>query len=198
MGGERISDSLMRNLLRWLWIPLIALVVVALDQWTKSLIERSIPLNGGFAPFPALERYFNIVHFTNTGAAFGLLRGQGGLFAVVGIVVIVVVLIYSRNLSAGDWATRTLLGLQLGGAAGNLVDRLQTGHVTDFLLFTAPVGNRIYQWPAFNVADTSIVVGTILLVLLLLWQDRVAARKHAVAGFKGADHPAPTTETDPS
>jgi signal peptidase II len=61
----------------------------------------------------------------------------------------------------------------LGGAIGNLIDRLQhQGQVTDFLLFTLPVGNRIYQWPAFNVADSSLVVGTILLGLLLLQAER--------------------------
>jgi signal peptidase II len=61
------------------------------------------------------------------------------------------------------------LGLQLGGAIGNnLIDRVQLGHVTDFLLFSLPVGGRVYIWPAWNVADASIVVGTIGLVILLL------------------------------
>jgi signal peptidase II len=64
---------------------------------------------------------------------------------------------------------RIAFGLQLGGAFGNLIDRLtQNGHVTDFLLFSLPVGDRVYQWPAWNIADASIVVGTILLAILLL------------------------------
>ncbi len=163
----------MRAIGRWLWIPLVAAAVVALDQWTKGLVEAYVPLNSGFAPIPALAKYFNIVHYTNTGAAFGLLQGQRLLFLVIPVVVIVAVLFYARTLPPGHWAVRTCLGLQLGGAAGNLVDRIQRdGHVTDFLLFMLPVGDRVYQWPAFNVADTSIVVGTILLAFLLLWGEK--------------------------
>jgi signal peptidase II len=161
----------MRNL-RWLWVLLIATIVVALDQWTKGLVEAQIPLWQGIAPFPALAQYFNIVHWQNSGAAFGILRGQAGLFIVVAIVVVVILLIYSRYITYDSWWMRLALGLQLGGAVGNLIDRLtQNGLVTDFLLFQMPVGNRVYQWPAWNVADASIVVGTILLAILLLRAD---------------------------
>ncbi len=154
---------------RWLWVILIAAVIVAFDQWTKSLIEARIPLWQGYAPFPELARYFNLVHYQNSGAAFGLLRGQAGLFIVVAVVVIIIIVVYSRYLAYENWWMRLALGLQLGGAFGNLVDRLtQKGLVTDFLLFSLPVGGRVYEWPAWNVADASIVVGTILLAILLL------------------------------
>jgi signal peptidase II len=109
------------------------------------------------------------VHFQNSGAAFGLLRGGASFFIVVAVVVAIIIVIYSRYLAHENWGMRIALGLMLGGALGNLVDRItQDGLVTDYLLFTLPVGERVYQWPAFNVADTSIVVGTILLALLLL------------------------------
>ncbi len=109
------------------------------------------------------------MHFQNSGAAFGLLRGQAGLFIVVAVVVIVIIVMYSRYLTYDSWWMRLALGLMLGGAMGNLIDRLtQGGMVTDFLLFSLPVGDRVYQWPAWNVADASIVVGTILLAILLL------------------------------
>lgn len=158
----------MRNA-RWLWILLIAAIVVALDQWSKNLIEARIPLWQGFPPFPSLAQYFNLVHYQNSGAAFGLLRGQAGLFVVVAVVVIVIIVMYSRYLTYDSWWMRLSLGLMLGGAVGNLIDRLtQGGLVTDFLLFSVPVGGRLYQWPAWNVADASIVVGTIMLAILLL------------------------------
>jgi signal peptidase II len=158
----------MRNA-RWLWILLIAAIVVALDQWTKNLIEARIPLWQGFPPFPNLAQYFNLVHYQNSGAAFGLLRGQAGLFIVVAVVVIIIIVMYSRYLAYDSWWMRLSLGLMLGGAIGNLIDRLtQGGMVTDFLLFSIPVGGRLYQWPAWNVADASIVVGTIMLAILLL------------------------------
>lgn len=158
----------MRNI-RWIWVVVIAAVIVALDQWTKSLIETRIPLWGSVAPFPNLASYFNLVHYENSGAAFGLLRGGASFFIVVAVVVAVIIVVYSRYLAHENWGMRIALGLMLGGALGNLVDRITNdGHVTDFLLFMLPVGDRVYQWPAFNVADTSIVVGTILLALLLL------------------------------
>jgi signal peptidase II len=161
---------------RWLVTLLVAGIVVALDQWTKYRIEQNIPLGGSLAPFPALEPWFKLVHWTNTGAAFGLLRGQAPIFIAIALVVIVAVLIYARQLPADSWAVRICLGLMLGGATGNLIDRLhQSGHVTDFLLFSLPVGDRVYEWPAWNVADASIVVGTILLGILLLRSEQAKA-----------------------
>lgn len=161
---------------RWAVTLLVAAVVVALDQWSKRLIEVNIPLGGSLVPFPALDPWFKLVHWTNTGAAFGLLQGQAPLFVAIALVVIVAVLIYSRQLPADSWAVRICLGLMLGGAIGNLIDRLQqSGHVTDFLLFSLPVGNRLYSWPAWNVADASIVVGTILLGILLLRSEHAKA-----------------------
>jgi signal peptidase II len=169
---------------RWAVTLLVATVVVVVDQWSKYLIEQAIPLGDSLAPFPALEPWFRLVHWTNTGAAFGLLRGQAPIFIAIALVVIVVGLIYSRQLPADSWAVRICLGLMLGGAAGNLIDRLhQNGEVTDFLLFSLPVGGRLYEWPAWNVADGSIVVGTILLGILLLQSERARA-------------PAPTGSTE--
>jgi len=160
---------LKKSHLQWLIVPLVALIVVVLDQWSKSLIKANIPLGGSFTPFANLKPYFNLVHWPNTGAAFGLLQGQGILFVVIAVVVIVAVLVYARFLPADNLGVKVCLGLQLGGAIGNnLIDRVRLGHVTDFLLFTLPVGGRVYMWPAWNVADASIVVGTIGLVILLL------------------------------
>jgi signal peptidase II len=160
---------LKKSLIQWAVVPLVALVVVVVDQWTKSLIKTNIPLGGSYTPFSKLEPYFNLVHWPNTGAAFGLLQGQGILFVVIAVVVIVAVMVYARFLPADNLGVKICLGLQLGGAIGNnLIDRVRLGHVTDFLLFTLPVGGRVYMWPAWNVADASIVVGTIGLVILLL------------------------------
>ncbi len=158
-----------RKLLPWGVVPLIALVVIGFDHWTKSLIIKNIPLNGSYAPFPKLAAYFNLVHWYNTGAAFGIFQDQGLLFVAIALVVIAALVIYARYLPGNSWGVKICLGLQVGGAIGNnLIDRLRFGHVTDFLLFTLPVGNKVYMWPAWNIADGSIVVGTILLMILLL------------------------------
>ncbi len=162
-----------QSIARWAFVPVVAAIVLVADQWTKALVEKNLPMWGAFAPFPALEPWFKLVHYSNTGAAFGLLRGQSSLFVLIALVVIVAVLVFARQLPTDNWAVRFCLGLQLGGAAGNLLDRLlKSGHVTDFLLLTLPVGGKVYQWPAFNVADSSIVVGVILLGILILGSDR--------------------------
>ncbi len=152
-----------------IWIPVLAALVVALDQWSKGLIRSTIDLYDTWAPFPALEPYFKLTHLTNSGAAFGILRGQSSVFVLIAIVVVVVVVIYMRHLPLTQWAVRACLGLQLGGALGNLTDRLRfNGEVTDFLLFSLPVGDRVFYWPAFNVADMGIVGGVLILAFLLL------------------------------
>ncbi len=168
-----------RVLASWGWLPLVAAAVLAVDQWTKGWIEGHIPIGEAFAPFPALEPYFKLVHLTNTGAAFGLLRGQGGLFVMIALVVIVAVLTYAHYLPANSWGVRLCLALQLGGAAGNLLDRIQLGHVTDFVLLTLPLRGRVLEWPAFNVADSSIVVGVVILAVLLLRSEEAPARSLA-------------------
>jgi signal peptidase II len=172
---------LKKSLLQWAVVPLVAIIVVVVDQWSKSLIKKNIPLGGSYTPFPKLESYFNLVHWPNTGAAFGLLQGQGSLFVVIAVVVVVAVLVYARFLPADSLGVKICLGLQLGGAIGNnLIDRVRLGHVTDFLLFTLPVGGRVYMWPAWNVADASIVVGTIGLVILLLRAESKKVEPQAV------------------
>ena len=72
-----------RNITRWALVPVLAAIIVVADQWTKSFIESNIPMWGFYTPFPALEPWFKLVHYTNTGAAFGLLRGQSSLFVLI-------------------------------------------------------------------------------------------------------------------
>ncbi len=154
--------------LQHLLLFLVALVVIVLDQASKYLIEARMPLNTTYAPIPALEAIFRITHVSNTGAAFGLFAQGGVLFMLVAAVVSVVIILYNFSLPRGFFLLRAALGLQLGGALGNLIDRIRLGHVTDFLDFG--------PWPVFNLADTSIVAGVVILgVLMLLEQRREAA-----------------------
>lgn len=177
-------------------MPLVAIFVLAVDQWTKGLVRARLPLYGIFVPFPTLQPWFKIVRWENTGAAFGILQGQGTIFIGVAVLVIVGVLIYLRQLPADQWPVRLCLGLQLGGAAGNLVDRLRFGnHVTDFLLFTLPLRNRILAWPAFNVADSCIVIGVLVLAVLLLNDEGPRAGADSRAA---PPQPAAPPETPPS
>lgn len=153
----------------WWIVPAVALLVVALDQWTKHLVTSTLQPYEAWAPIPALAKVFTIHYVTNTGAAFGLFQNGSLVIAIIGIVVSLVIVFYTRHLPSGQWLIRLSLGLQLGGALGNLIDRLRVGHVIDFLDFQI--------WPVFNVADMAIVSGAILLGLLLVFEDIVERRE---------------------
>jgi signal peptidase II len=147
----------------------IAIIVIFLDQFSKKLIEQSLILYEVWAPFPALEPYFRIIHVTNTGAAFGLFPNVSLFFGLMALLVSGFIIYYNHTLPAGNFWLRVALGLTLGGALGNLIDRFRLGHVTDFLDFG--------PWPVFNVADMAVVSGAILLGWLALQESRAEKRE---------------------
>lgn len=139
--------------------------VVLLDQLTKLLILATLPLYGGIEIIPG---FFNIVHVRNTGAAFSILAGAPSVwrqwfFIIVTTGVLAILLLAYRKVSVKDRWTRSAYALIIGGALGNLVDRVRLGEVIDFL----DVYWGSYHWPAFNVADSAITVGAALLILSL-------------------------------
>ncbi len=140
----------------------IALVVFFLDQATKFLILQNIPLGESWSLFPALERLFKFTFITNTGAAFGMFPQLGSIFMVVAIIVIIAIILFYHHLPIKNPWIRLSLGLQLGGAMGNLLDRLMHGYVVDFV--------DIGFWPIFNLADLSIVCGVAILAYHL-WNE---------------------------
>jgi signal peptidase II len=142
----------------------LALLIVVLDQWTKALIRQAIPLNTSVMPVAWLAPYVQLTHIRNAGAAFGLGQGLGKFFVFAAFVAILLIVLYFRHLAAGSAFLRFALGLQLGGAVGNLIDRLTLGGVTDFV--------NLGWFPIFNVADSAITVGTILVGVFALFLDR--------------------------
>ena len=154
---------------------LIAFAVLALDRFTKWIIARDIALHDSIQVIPG---FFRLTHVQNSGAAFGLFADSPSqwkiavlvLFSIVALVIVSMLL--WRN-SHSMSTTGLGLSLILGGALGNLWDRLINGRVVDFLLFY--VGD--HQWPAFNVADSAIVVGAGLLVIEILFSKTPAAEK---------------------
>ncbi len=150
-------------------VVLVGAVVVFLDQWTKGLIERTLPKYTSMVPVSRLGEYLLFEHVGNYGAAFGILQNQGDFFILVAGVVTVVILYYAGfQLPPDQRLVRILMGLILGGALGNVIDRITQGYVTDFVKVGVP---GVYYWPNFNVADASIVSGTVSLALVILWQD---------------------------
>jgi signal peptidase II len=145
---------------------LIALVVVLLDRWTKHVVAQRIPL---YSHIQVIPGFFSLTHTENTGAAFSLFADSNAhwktamliVFSVIALMVVSVLLWKNHQ---AHMATGIGLSLIMGGALGNLWDRLARGRVVDFLLFYV----KRYQWPVFNLADSAIVVGAGLLVLKIL------------------------------
>lgn len=157
---------------RWLraaWpVLLVATIIIVLDQWTKEWVRNTIPKFDTYIPIQSLSDYVIFEHVDNYGAAFGILQNQRLLFTVIAIGVAIAILVYVLYLPANQWFVRLLLGLQLGGAIGNLIDRLAQGFVTDFIRTGIP---DFYYIPNYNVADSAIVTGVIGLGIFVIMDD---------------------------
>lgn len=143
-----------------LWL-LLAIVIVGLDFWTKHLAVEGLVL---YRPLPVTS-WFNLTLAHNEGAAFSLLADAGGwqrwFFTTVAVVISIVLLVWLWRLPNRSRLLPSALMLVLGGAIGNLIDRLRFGYVIDFL----DVHYQGWHWPAFNIADSAIVLGVILLLI---------------------------------
>jgi len=155
----------------WLWL---SLVVIALDQATKALVRAVLE---PYVPHPVIAGFFNWTLAFNTGAAFSFLADQEGwqrwLFTALAVVVSGILGAWLKRTPRADWRTALPLALVIGGALGNLIDRLTAGHVTDFI----QVYFRDWVFPSFNVADSSISVGAALLVWFGLFSSGNSAAR---------------------
>jgi signal peptidase II len=142
----------------------IAGAVVALDQWTKYLVQTKLALGEYWSPFAWLMPFARIIHSNNTGAAFGLFPSGSLIFTIVAVIVSIGIIIYYPRVPRGQWALRIALALQLAGALGNLISRLIDGTVTDFI--------SIGRFAVFNVADSSISIGTAILIAVMWLEER--------------------------
>ncbi|WP_150266678.1 signal peptidase II [Paenibacillus tepidiphilus] len=137
---------------------LIALIVFLIDQGTKYLIATRLELG---EQIPVIGDFFIITSHRNTGAAFGILEGQIWFFVIVTVIVVAGIVWYLNKSMGSRKLLPTALGLVLGGAVGNFLDRILAGEVVDFLMFN--FGS--YTFPIFNVADSCIVIGVALIIL---------------------------------
>jgi len=168
---------------------ILALSGLVLDQTSKAWIVTHL----GFGErIPVIEGFFAITHVRNPGAAFSLFASSPELFrryffVAVALVAIGLIVSFYRQLTPGDRLSAAALGLVLGGATGNLVDRLRYGEVVDFLRFKLWSG---YSWPDFNFADSCIVIGVGLLVLELFASEG-EARADPRGSEKNSDEASP-------
>lgn len=130
-------------------MPIVA-IIIGLDQWTKSIIRNQLAFGEFWSPWDWLTPYARIVHWYNTGVAFGMFQDRNLIFAVLALFVSTVMIILYPKLTEQDWFLKIALGMQVGGSLGNLIDRVTVGHVTDFI--------SVGKFPVFNLADASITV----------------------------------------
>ena len=164
----------------WYRDPVLLLaisLVFSLDQITKAVVRNSL-LEGHSYPRDGLVR---ITHTFNTGSAFGLFPNQTLFLILASFVGIAILLLVYRNHMIPSFLLRASLGLQLGGALGNLADRLRMGQVTDFV--------DLGFWPVFNLADASIVIGLFILFSLFLFAGRESEHASQTVGAPSAVHP---------
>ncbi|MBV6712728.1 signal peptidase II [Paenibacillus chitinolyticus] len=154
---------------------LLALIVFLIDQGTKWLVVKNIPLHDSI---PVIGEFFQLTSHRNRGAAFGILQDQRWFFILATLIIVVGVVLYlNRTRKAGQKLMSLALALLLGGAVGNFLDRLLFGEVVDFLQlhfqfsFFGKAVNYIY--PIFNVADSAIVIGVILIFIdsIISWKN---------------------------
>jgi signal peptidase II len=149
---------------------IIAIFVIILDQITKWLIVNNMDLGESV---PIIDNFLYITSHRNRGAAWGILQGQMWLFYVITIVVIIAIMYYLHKAAKGKWLLGVSLALMLGGAIGNFIDRVLRKEVVDFIhtyIFS-------YNFPVFNIADSALVIGVILLMIQMLLEERETKEK---------------------
>jgi signal peptidase II len=154
-----------RSLRKWLLLVIIVALVLAADQLTKDWVVNNLNLYESVQPIPALYPFFQLTRSENQGAAFGFLPQAGDIFLVIALVVVAIMVIFYPRLPEKDRVSRIAIGIVVGGALGNALDRLRHGVVVDFIHYTIPgvVSN------VSNLADHAIVIG-VLLVVIQSWR----------------------------
>ena len=184
---KRLSLNAIVSFIRNYWFDyavliLVAVIIVTSDQLAKVWVRAHVALGGDFLPSQLawLMPYARIRFWYNSGAAFGIFANGNLVFMVLAIIVACVILYYFPRVARKDWWLRLALMLQFSGAVGNLTDRIQFGHVTDFI----SVGN----FAIFNIADASISVGVVVLILGV-WITDMADKRRAAAQKAAASTP---------
>jgi signal peptidase II len=180
MQGGSPQEVSLSKLKDYLFLFGVAGGIVALDQLTKYRVRSSLALGEMWSPAAWLEPYARVVNWHNTVAAFGIFPSASIIITIVAILVAGGIIYYFPRVPRGMLLVRIALGLQLGGALGNLIDRMFFGTVTDFI--------SLWTFPVFNVADASITIGTALLIGSMLLEDRrPAADEEPAAGDGNTD-----------
>jgi signal peptidase II len=159
----------------------IAILIIALDQILKAIVRLNLNFGESWSPFSGyLKSFIRVVHWENYGAAFGLFQGGGVVFGLLAAVVSLVIIIFYSRIPHEHVLMRVALAMQMGGALGNLIDRIRFGPVTDFI--------AVGTFPVFNIADASITVGVALLLFALWYDERKEKARLRASETAQQDH----------
>ncbi len=158
-------------------LTFLTLSVLLLDLWTKQLATEHLQYR---APVQVLGEFVRLTYTRNSGVAFGLGAGVPFPFAIFSIIAVAIILYLFVTRRTGGRRREVALALIMGGAVGNLIDRLRTGEVVDFI----EVGWSRWHWPVFNVADSAVTVGVLLFALTWSWNENEAGPE--AEGAKGS------------
>jgi signal peptidase II len=159
----------------------IAILIIALDQILKAIVRSNLNFGESWSPFSGfLKSFIRVVHWENYGAAFGLFQGGGVVFGLLAAVVSLVIIIFYSRIPHEHVLMRVALAMQMGGALGNLIDRIRFGPVTDFI--------AVGTFPVFNIADASITVGVALLLFALWYDERKEKARLRASETAQQDH----------
>ncbi len=172
-----------RQISYWLLLLAVGGITLSVDQLSKAWIVENLQLYETRQPIPALREVFQIMRSHNSGAAFGILQQGGDIFLVIAVVVVGAMLLIYPRLGAPLWITRLGMGLVMGGALGNALDRLTHGYVIDFINYRIPdlISN------VSNLADHAIVLGVGLILFDSIRLERAAKRSEAAAAPESAE-----------
>jgi signal peptidase II len=158
------SSKLRKYLADYFSLFLVAGLIVLLDQATKYIIRSNLAVGEIYRPDLWITQFARIVHWQNTGAAFGMFQSLGNVFMILSMVVSAAIIYYYPQVPRQDRLIRLAMALLLGGAVGNLIDRLSQGYVTDFI--------SVSEFPVFNIADASISLGVVVLFFGMWYQEK--------------------------
>ena len=158
-------------------------LAIFFDQLTKWFVIENLARGESWPD----AGFFRFTHAWNTGTAFSLFQDQGGILTWVSLGAVVVLAFIYRSIDNPPWVLRIAFGLQLGGAIGNIIDRVRIGHVTDFI--------DVGPWPIFNIADSSIVIGIGLMIFYFWFLDEKGSLDSPAPDFEKTGQPLSSAES---
>src|SRR5690625_784035 len=152
---------------------ILAVIIILIDQWTKWLVDQKMAL---YESISIIENFFYLTSHRNKGAAWGILQGHMTFFYIITVIVIIGIIYYMQKYARENKLLAVSLSLLLGGAIGNFIDRLFRKEVVDFLDFII----ISYDFPIFNIADSALTIGVILLIIFTLFEDKLLQKRNEV------------------